>query len=479
MSDIVPCRRLLKAFLSLFPFLFIMGCVTTGSDGTTRSIIQNPELMVSANWRHNGSEDSSAVTSRIEQSFIEAFPNSKITGVKSSPDYIVDVTVFSKSVKESPFVSESRKCLRYSDPDPNEKNFFKKMLTVKCLNWGTERKNCTQKIYDLGVEIRGKDSLDQLVFIGWESFTDEVNLCSTPDTSDLKNFSELEGKAASWALGLFSKKIAARSIQKVQPANSTQATNSPTGSKNSVGAQETQDLKTEAIASKHRVKKAHALVIGNSSYIGSGRLKNPKNDASDVGNALSQMGFQVRYLLDGSRSDLVSTLVAFQNEASASDITLMYYAGHGVQIDGVNYVIPVDMNLNDFSQIPLQAISLNSIVDQYLPGKAKLVFLDACRDNPLLYAKSRSIRRGLAPINAPEGTLISYATKDGFTAQDGEGRNSPYTSALLEHLGDQEDIAVVLRKVREKVMERTAGQQQPWEYGSMTGGALVLSTIKK
>ena len=94
MSRVLPCRRPLKVLLSCFPFLFSMGCVTTGSDGTTRSIKQNPELIVSANWRHNGTGDSAAVTSRIEQSFIEAFPNSKITGVKSSPDYVVDVTVF-------------------------------------------------------------------------------------------------------------------------------------------------------------------------------------------------------------------------------------------------------------------------------------------------------------------------------------------------------------------------------------------------
>jgi uncharacterized caspase-like protein len=91
---------------------------------------------------------------------------------------------------------------------------------------------------------------------------------------------------------------------------------------------------------------------------------------------------------------------------------------------------------------------------------------------------SRSVSRGLAPINASEGTLISYATKDGQTAMDGDGKNSPFTTALLEHLGDPDDIAVVLRKVREKVMRNTNNRQQPWEYGSLTGGELVLSAIK-
>jgi uncharacterized caspase-like protein len=117
-------------------------------------------------------------------------------------------------------------------------------------------------------------------------------------------------------------------------------------------------------------------------------------------------------------------------------------------------------------------------VEQYLPGKTKLVFLDACRDNPLLTAGVRGVSKGLAPINVSEGTLISYATKDGQTAEDGSGRNSPFTAALLEHIDEPRDIGVVLRKVREKVMQRTNGRQQPWEYGSLTGGELVLSKIK-
>ena len=91
---------------------------------------------------------------------------------------------------------------------------------------------------------------------------------------------------------------------------------------------------------------------------------------------------------------------------------------------------------------------------------------------------SRSVSRGLAPINVSEGTLISYSTKDGQVAQDGDGKNSPFTTALLKYLNDPDDIAVILRKVREDVLKNTGGKQQPWEYGSLTGGALVLSAIK-
>jgi len=137
-----------------------------------------------------------------------------------------------------------------------------------------------------------------------------------------------------------------------------------------------------------------------------------------------------------------------------------------------------DTNLNQIGGVELHGISLNSVVDRFLPGKTKLVFLDACRDNPLLQLASRSVSRGLAPISVSQGTLISYATKDGSVAADGNGENSPFTKALLQHIDTPEDIAVVLRRVRDQVMRDTDGQQQPWEYGSLSGGSLILSAIR-
>ena len=227
-----------------------------------------------------------------------------------------------------------------------------------------------------------------------------------------------------------------------------------------------------------KVIDAHALIIGNASYKGSSKLSNPINDAKAMSAVLRGLGFSVTESLDLDRANLVATLAKFSKTASKADITLLFYAGHGVQISGTNYMLPVDLNLNDLSQVPLQGVSLNSVVEQYLPGKTKLVFLDACRDNPLMQTASRGVRRGLAPINVSEGTLISYSTKDGQLADDGDGKNSPFTAALLKHLGDPDDIAVVLRKVREDVLKNTNGKQQPWEYGSLTGGALMLSAIK-
>ena len=224
---------------------------------------------------------------------------------------------------------------------------------------------------------------------------------------------------------------------------------------------------------------AHALVIGNGAYPGSGRLDNPVNDANAISQKLRSMGFIVTTVTDANRQRLVQSMAQFRRTASSADISLLYYAGHGVQIFGTNYILPIDVDQTDPAQATIQGVSLNSVVENFLPGKTKLVFLDACRDNPLQRSSDRSVSKGLAPISVAEGTLISYATKDGQTAADGAGKNSPFTQALLEHINDPQDIAVVLRKVRERVMKITGGKQQPWEYGSLTGGELVLSAIKR
>ena len=237
-------------------------------------------------------------------------------------------------------------------------------------------------------------------------------------------------------------------------------------------------LLKQQLALPQKTLDAHALVIGNSSYPGN-VLANPANDARAMANKLREMGFKVTEALDVDRVRFSNTLSQFARSAAYADVTLLFYAGHGSQISGTNYMLPIDLNMTDLGQVPLLGIALNSVVEHYLPGKTKLVFLDACRDNPLIQVAGRSASKGLAPMAVSEGTLIAYATKDGQVAQDGVGsKNSPFTSALLAHIGDPDDIAVVLRKVRDKVMRSTGGKQQPWEYGSLTGGALVLASIK-
>lgn len=226
--------------------------------------------------------------------------------------------------------------------------------------------------------------------------------------------------------------------------------------------------------------RAHALVIGNSAYPGA-PLANPRHDAEAVAQRLRSYGITVTLLLDATRQRLVQTLADFEIRARDADVVLLFYAGHGMQVDGVNYLIPIDLNLSAGRAIhvALEAVSLNALLESHLPGRTKLVFLDACRDNPLArsLAGTRGGSRGLAAVNAATGTLISYATRDGSTASDGSGRHSPYTSALLAHLDEPEDIALVLRRVRQKVMASTHGAQEPWEYGSLVGDKLVLPQL--
>ena len=229
-----------------------------------------------------------------------------------------------------------------------------------------------------------------------------------------------------------------------------------------------------------RAVSAHALIIGNGAYAGSGRLDNPVNDAKAMSRKLRDLGFTVTEVNDANRAKLVNAFAQFSRTAANAEITLLFYSGHGVQIYGTNYVLPIDVDQNDIAQATLQGVSLNSVIEQFMPGKTKLVFLDACRDNPLVRTASRGMTKGLAPISVSQGTLIAYSTKDGQVALDGVGqKNSPFTTALLDHLADPIDIAVVLRKVRAQVMQATGGKQEPWEYGSLTGGELILGSVAK
>jgi hypothetical protein len=228
-------------------------------------------------------------------------------------------------------------------------------------------------------------------------------------------------------------------------------------------------------------KKVAALVIGNSNYVMS-PLANPKNDATDVANKLEEMGYKVRRVIDADRRSMLKNLAAFREEAEKAEVGFVYYAGHGVQVGGINYILPIDFNLESgMASIQFDGIAVNQMLENFVPTETKLAFLDACRDNPLSRSLSKTRggnNSGLAPMDAISGTLISFSTKDGSVAQDGNGRNSPYTKALLEHLGDQVDVSLMLRRVRQKVITETSGKQVPWDYGSLVGDELVLGKGK-
>lgn len=236
-------------------------------------------------------------------------------------------------------------------------------------------------------------------------------------------------------------------------------------------------------APPRKLLRARALVIGNGAYGSIGALPNPPRDAQAMAAKLRQFGIEVDVALDTTRAALVKALADFQERAAGADINILFYAGHGLQVGGINYIVPVDLPAAGATvgSIKLNTVSLNDALE-YLPARTRIVFLDACRDNPLarsLMATRSAAGLGLAPVNAVSGTLVAYATKDGSTAEDGSGRNSPYTAALLEHLDAEEDIAVVLRRVRQAVLKATNQRQEPWEYGSLIGDQLVLSRLAR
>jgi uncharacterized caspase-like protein len=180
-----------------------------------------------------------------------------------------------------------------------------------------------------------------------------------------------------------------------------------------------------------------ALIIGNSAYQNVTRLTNPVNDASDLAKKLEALGFSVDLQTDLGKAALEGAVADFADRAAAADIALIFFAGHGLEVDRQNYLIPVDAKLASDRRLPVEAVNLDTVLG-LLDGVAglKLVLVDACRNNPFgatmrMTKVNRSVGRGLSRVEAGSGTLISFAAKEGTVAADGDGRNSPFTMALL------------------------------------------------
>jgi hypothetical protein len=228
-----------------------------------------------------------------------------------------------------------------------------------------------------------------------------------------------------------------------------------------------------SIAAEKRV----ALVIGNSAYSAVPVLPNPVNDARQIADALRANGFtSVRYVTDATRASLIAALSAFQREADAADWAVIYYAGHGIEVSGTNYLVPVDARLRDDRDVQDEAVAMNRALDAIAgTKKLKLVILDACRDNPFLnqmrrVVATRSVSRGLAAVEPLGATLVVYAAKDGETAEDGDGRNSPFTTSLIRRMQEPGiEINRVFRLVTGDVLRATSNRQRPFVYGSLPG----------
>lgn len=224
-----------------------------------------------------------------------------------------------------------------------------------------------------------------------------------------------------------------------------------------------------------------ALIIGNGAYQNVTRLTNPANDAADLAKKLEGMGFSVELQTDLGKAALEGAVADFADRAAAAEIALVFFAGHGLEVDRQNYLIPVDAKLASDRRLPVEAVSLDTVLG-LLDGVAglKLVLIDACRNNPFsatmrMTKANRSIGRGLSRVEAGNGTLISFAAKEGTVAADGDGRNSPFTAALLDHLGEPGvEINFLFRKVRDSVMKTTNGQQEPYLSASLPSEAIYI-----
>ena len=224
-----------------------------------------------------------------------------------------------------------------------------------------------------------------------------------------------------------------------------------------------------------------ALVIGNSAYRSVPMLPNPAHDAPDVAASFERLGFSVRLVTDATYDDMRKALLEFGRKANDAEMAVVFFAGHGMEVGGENWLIPVDAELKIDVNTEQEAIALHSVITAVSSAsKLGMVMLDACRNNPFLAkmgrtALTRSVDRGLARIEPVSNVLVAYAAKDGTVAADGSGRNSPFTSALLEHLETPGlEINFLFRNVRDEVVAATRGAQQPFVYGSLSKEAIYL-----
>ncbi len=231
---------------------------------------------------------------------------------------------------------------------------------------------------------------------------------------------------------------------------------------------------TTTTGSQRRV----ALVMGNSSYQSAPHLPNPTNDAEAMAATLRKLGFEVTKGIDLDRTETEMLIREFAKTLPGADVALLFYAGHGIQVGDRNYLIPVDAQLADETDLHFEATDLNLVLDvMSREPRVNLVFLDACRDNPFAQTlarsmgttRSTSIGRGLAIVDAAAGSFVAYATDPHQVALDGKGDHSPFTAALLTHIETPGlSISDMMIAVRNDVLNATQNKQRPWDNSSLT-----------
>ncbi len=220
-----------------------------------------------------------------------------------------------------------------------------------------------------------------------------------------------------------------------------------------------------------QTEKRLALIVGNSAYAGGCALKNPVNDANLMAATLTTLGFTVIKRVNVRKADLEKVIYEFSKKLKDYDVALFYYAGHGIQVDGKNYLIPIDAKLNDKTAVRFEAVSINYVIDEfeYYPDNTNIVILDACRDNPFKMW-SRGNSRGFKAIPPASGTIIAFATSEGATAADNSSSaNGLYTTHLVRQLKIPQSIESAFKKTRIAVQRASNGKQSPQEWTKLTG----------
>jgi hypothetical protein len=232
------------------------------------------------------------------------------------------------------------------------------------------------------------------------------------------------------------------------------------------------DSPAQSNSNSTTVEKRLALVIGNGKYLNSSELANPVNDARAMRDALQSVGFEVMEYEDLNQNQIKKAMVDFGAKLKQYSVGLFYYAGHGIQSKGSNYLIPVDANIKSEEEIDIYCVEADDILGllENAGTKMNIIILDACRNNPFGRSWSRSLEgSGLALMNAPAGSLIAYSTSPGRTASDGGGSNGLYTEALLANIKTPNiSILQMFMRVRRTVSEKSSKSQIPWESISLT-----------
>jgi uncharacterized caspase-like protein len=241
-----------------------------------------------------------------------------------------------------------------------------------------------------------------------------------------------------------------------------------------------------ALGSGPSVAANKAFVVGNSNYIAVDPLRNPANDARDLADRLNALGYDVTLGLDLGRRDFLAKFQSFALSLKPDDLSLLYFAGHGVQIGGENYLFPVDAHVTKEGDARTELVALNQLLaDLSRATRVRVVILDACRNNPFSeeIAKAKETRslgvsRGLARVYAGVGSFIAFSTQPNNVAFDGAGRNSPFADALLRHISKPGvDVHAVMRQVRLDVQRTTSEQQVPWESSSLVNEVTFANSV--